>query len=475
MMAILESYQPPATSLTDKTVLITGGSSGIGKWNVKQFAKLKPKRLFVLGRNAAKTEDVIASARAESGFDEIQFIHCDTASIKSVQSAAEQFLAQSGGELHLLVCNAGTALFGVEPTDDGFELLWQANYLSHFLLTELLLPTLKKTAEKEGKVPGCVRVVNVSSIAHRNVVSDIDYDRSRSFPTKSPIETIKGPYGLSKFAQVVDAKSRAEELKEFGIMVYSLHPGTVATEIWEKGGVRDPESEMQIELISEERGSLTTLYVSTSSDDLVLSNSGGYFDGGQLGVVNPLVDREDIQAEIINSSMGHVMMAYFDTYTHRNFRVLHQIRNATSVAAATGQLGKLIVQNFAAKVDYGYQAHSALVGVTMFVLISSGSFQPPCLEQYKRDIDAANPQASNSSLHFHPDGSGKAEKHVKYLFLFQADYAETLEGFGLPAGGCVHLLAVRRLASQGWLFTDSKDLEAVREHDAENIVKQFVK
>ncbi|KAI8799493.1 hypothetical protein BJ742DRAFT_860792 [Cladochytrium replicatum] len=312
-MASFLSFIPPSNSLANKTVIITGASAGIGKWNVKQFALLKPKKLFVLGRNATKTQAVIDAVRKDTGFDAIQFIQCDNASLTSVKNAANKFFELSGEdpELHLLVCNAGTSVGPniphEKPTEDGFELLWQSNYLSHFLLTELLLPTLKRTAEKERRAPGSVRIVNVSSMSHLNfTMDDIDIDLTKSYPVKDAMEaSSQGPYGLSKFAQVADSKRLAQELSEYGIKVYSLHPGLVATEIWEKSGIDDPAA-LNIPLITEEQGSLTTLYVATSSDDLVLSNSGNYFDDGRLGEVNPRADRKELQIKLKEKSLEQV-------------------------------------------------------------------------------------------------------------------------------------------------------------------------
>ncbi|KAI8808332.1 hypothetical protein BJ742DRAFT_287777 [Cladochytrium replicatum] len=306
-MASLASYVPPPGSLTNKTVLITGGSAGIGKWNVKQFALLRPRRLFVLGRNEIKTRKVIDTVCAETGFEKIHFVLCDTSSFGSVKSAANKFFELSGAnpELHLLVCNAGTSFSEDERTEDGFHVLWQTNYLSHFLLTEILLPTMKKSAEKEGRVPGAVRIVNVSSIGH-TFANGIEFEKTRAYPVQNPVEAMLGPYALSKFAQVVDTKLRAEELKEYGITVHSLHPGPVDTEIWGKGGVTDPETTFNIKLISEELGSLTTFYVSTSTDEDVLGHSGDYYDEGKLGTVNPKAEDKDLQIKLKETSLEQV-------------------------------------------------------------------------------------------------------------------------------------------------------------------------
>ncbi|KAI8808329.1 hypothetical protein BJ742DRAFT_893865 [Cladochytrium replicatum] len=309
-MSILQSYVPPSDSLANKTVLITGGSSGIGKWNVKQFAQLRRKRLFVLGRNAAKTNEVIDAVRKETGFDGMFFVQCDNANLASVRHAVKTFLEVCGDDpaLHLLVCNAGTALSQETPTEDGFEVIWQSNYLSHFLLIELLLPTLKKTAEKEGWTPGAVRILNVSSIWHR-AFKDIDFNLTRRFKTSTPVDAVRR--ALRPF-KVIDTKRRARELQRYGINVYSLHPGAVATEIFDKAGISGAEAELYGKFLTEEEGSLTTLYVSTSDDELVVGNSGAYFDEGWLGLANRSTERKDLQHKLKEKSFEDVTLLLDD-------------------------------------------------------------------------------------------------------------------------------------------------------------------
>ncbi|KAI8811815.1 hypothetical protein BJ742DRAFT_795606 [Cladochytrium replicatum] len=301
---MVRNFVAPEGSLVRKTVIITGGSGGIGKVNVRQFAALGAKNLYVFARNLSKTEAILEEIRKETGNSNIYAVQCNNVSLESVKTAAKTFLDLSAknGEaepvLHLLVCNAGTAASD-GLTENEFESIWQANYLSHFLLTELLLPTLKRTAEKEGRKPGCVRIVNVSSRASLSP-SAISFEEVKT--ARSRFSHIK-EYGHSKLAQVIETMSRADELKEFGIGVYSLHPGVVATGIWGKAGVPwIVDRAFKLFFLTEEQGSLTTLYCSTSTESDVVTNSGKYFDDCKSAPHNPVAENKQLQADLKRTS-----------------------------------------------------------------------------------------------------------------------------------------------------------------------------
>ncbi|KAI8811355.1 hypothetical protein BJ742DRAFT_139107 [Cladochytrium replicatum] len=297
---MVRNYVAAEGLLVGKTVIITGGSGGIGKINVRQFAALGAKNLYVFARNLSKTETILEEIRKETGNSNIHAVQCNNVSLASVRSAAKTFfeLSAKNGEaepvLHLLVCNAGTAA-SEGLTENGFESVWQANYLSHFLLTELLLPTLKRTAEKEGRKPGCVRIVNVSSKASLSPAA-INMEWVKT--SKAGLWHLS-EYGHSKLAQVIESVSRAEELKEFGIGVYSLHPGVVATGIWGKAGVPwIVDLGFKLFFLTEEQGSLTTLYCSTSTESDVVENSGRYFDDCKSARLNPIAENSQLQTDL---------------------------------------------------------------------------------------------------------------------------------------------------------------------------------
>ena len=103
-------------------------------------------------------------------------------------------------------------------TADGFELQFGVNHLAHFLLTNLLLDRIKESPS--------ARIVNVSSLSHH--FSSINFDDLQSESSYSRY----GAYGQSKLANILFTRSLAQRLKESRVTAYSLHPGTVRTEVF---------------------------------------------------------------------------------------------------------------------------------------------------------------------------------------------------------------------------------------------------
>ena len=111
-------------------------------------------------RNMDKGRQAVRQLLAETGCDEknLRLMECDLCSLDSVRRAAQLYNAEED-RLYVLICNAGLAWGPDQMTKDGFNTVIQANYLGHFLLTNLLLDKLKQSRPS--------RIVNVSSGAHR--------------------------------------------------------------------------------------------------------------------------------------------------------------------------------------------------------------------------------------------------------------------------------------------------------------------
>jgi retinol dehydrogenase-12 len=195
-----------------RVVLVTGATSGIGLETARQLAEIGAS--LVLGvRDPARGADVARRIGQDGGRAEV--LQIDLASFASVREAAARF-ASNHGRLDVLVNNAGIALPRRELSIDGHELTWQTNFLSHVLLTRLLLPALSR-----GSKP---RIVNVSSEGHRT--GRIAWDNLE-------LERRFGgfrAYANSKLAQILFTRELAR--REPGIMVNAVHPGAIATNIW---------------------------------------------------------------------------------------------------------------------------------------------------------------------------------------------------------------------------------------------------
>ncbi len=216
----------------DKTILITGASSGIGVETARAL-HATGARIFITTRDIAKGEkvvqDIISSSPSQVPI-EILFMELD--SLISVKAAADDFLARSKN-LNILINNAGAMASGEKiVTADGFEHLFQVNYLSSFLFTKLLLPTLIASSTSVFES----RVVNLSSTGHLfhnpdgltpEVLSDLNFNRT-------PYNQWAA-YGQSKTANILHA-NQLDRL--YGsdpgqaVHAFSLHPGGITTQLW---------------------------------------------------------------------------------------------------------------------------------------------------------------------------------------------------------------------------------------------------
>lgn len=203
--------------LTGKTYIVTGGNSGIGRVTVEQLAKQGARVILACRRVPegikAKEEMIRSGLRGT-----VEVLELDLADLQSVRRFADQFL-QMKLPLHGLVNNAGIMNSPKQKTKDGFELQFGTNHLGHFLLTELLLSTLKSSAPS--------RVVNVSSCFHDKAMGregvidfeDLHFERKKYDGWKA--------YAQSKLANLLHARQLAKRLTDSGVTAVSVHPGWV--------------------------------------------------------------------------------------------------------------------------------------------------------------------------------------------------------------------------------------------------------
>ncbi|XP_006902483.1 PREDICTED: dehydrogenase/reductase SDR family member on chromosome X [Elephantulus edwardii] len=175
------------------------------------------------GNNDRKSRKAVASIQEETLNDRVEFLFCDLASISSIQNFVQQFLAK-GLPLHVLVNNAGVMMVPQRTTRDGFEEHFGLNYLGHFLLTNLLLDTLKASGQ-----PGhCARVVTVSSATH--YVAELNLDDLQSSWAYSP----HAAYAQSKLALVLFTYHLQHLLTASGspVTANAVDPGVVNTDLY---------------------------------------------------------------------------------------------------------------------------------------------------------------------------------------------------------------------------------------------------
>jgi NAD(P)-dependent dehydrogenase (short-subunit alcohol dehydrogenase family) len=203
--------------LSDKVIIITGCTAGLGIETARAL-HATGAQLFLTVRNKEKGEAVVQDIlKTSQGKRSIELLLMDLSNLSSVKSAAADFLSRSD-KLNVLINNAGVSLSPKTITADDFELAMGTNHFGHFLLFQLLKPTLLKSSTSSFQS----RVVNVSSSGHR--VSPIrfhDMDFSKEGYNKW------AAYGQSKTANIYMANSIERHYGAKGIHGFSLHPGAI--------------------------------------------------------------------------------------------------------------------------------------------------------------------------------------------------------------------------------------------------------
>ena len=250
-------------SLADKTVLVTGATSGIGWEASASFARMGA-RLIMIGRDASKTAQKVEEVRQRSGSRTVDSLLCDFSSQAQVRRLAQEF-GDRYDRLHVLVNNAGTVFTKRTVTADGIESTLAVNYLGPFLLTNLLLDVLKASAP--------ARVIIVSSSGHYSGTMDFnDLGFEHGYQ-------IMRAYGRSKLAAVLFTRELAKRLKGTGVTVNALHPGAVGTSIWDRApAYARPIFSLakRLFMISPAAGAETIVYLATSPE--VEGKTGLYFE-----------------------------------------------------------------------------------------------------------------------------------------------------------------------------------------------------
>ncbi len=241
-----------------KIILITGGNSGIGKATAIGLAKTGAT--VIIGcRDAKRGADAVEEIKKASENNNIELLLMDLGSLNSVRAAVDEF-KKKHNRLDVLINNAGVFLNKREETKDGLEKTFQTNYLSHFLLTHLLLDTLK--ANKPS------RIINVAS-KHNGV--KINFDDLQTTKNYSFMKAV----GPAKLGLVMFTKEMAKKLEGSGVTVNSLHPGLAKSNILKEvpAFVRVLFTMLST---SPEKCAETSIYLATSPD--VEKVNGKYFE-----------------------------------------------------------------------------------------------------------------------------------------------------------------------------------------------------
>jgi NAD(P)-dependent dehydrogenase (short-subunit alcohol dehydrogenase family) len=256
-------------ALHGKIMLITGATDGLGRRVAEDLAALGAT-VLLHGRNPAKGEAALKEIRNRTGNEQLRYYNADFAALEEVRRMAAQ-VATDQERLDVLVNNAGIGAGAHggqhrELSRDGFELRLAVNYLAPYLLTRLLLPLLRRTAERHGEV----RIVHVASAAQQA----IDFDDPQLEHGYSGMRA----YAQSKLAQILFTFDLAQELEGSGVLTTALHPASLMDTNMVREWFGRPRT-----TVTEGARALERLILSSD----VHGVSGQYFEGERRGTPDP--------------------------------------------------------------------------------------------------------------------------------------------------------------------------------------------
>jgi len=256
-----------------KTILVTGSTDGIGREIALQLA-LMGHKVLVHGRNKEKGIRVLDEINHESCNENLALYIADFADLTSVVQMAKE-IQREQERLDVLIHNAGVFSPKHIITRDGNELTFQVNHLAPFLLTQMLLDLIKKSAP--------ARIVNVASASHHSAHAATfdDIKGENSYNSFSA-------YSFSKLANILFSRELAERLKGSGVISNSLHPGTIDTNMLRisyGGGGR-----------SVEEGAETPIFLAIAEE--VEGVSGKYFSSKREKLPSELAQDEGLQKKL---------------------------------------------------------------------------------------------------------------------------------------------------------------------------------
>ena len=239
-------------NLAEATILVTGATDGLGKRVASALAG-QGATLLLHGRNRERLQATLEEVSEQTGSEKLRCYLADFSLLDAVRKLAERILSDED-RLEVLINNAGIIVQERKESEDGYELTFAVNYLSHFLLTRLLLPLLEHSTPS--------RIVNVASagqsrVDFSNLMLEQGYDAMKA-------------YSQSKLAQVMFTFGLAERLADTGVSVNALHPASLMD-------TKMVEETFGYTMSTVEEGAEATVHLAASSE--LEGVTGRYFDG----------------------------------------------------------------------------------------------------------------------------------------------------------------------------------------------------
>jgi len=246
-----------------KTVVVTGGTSGIGEVAALRLAE-KGARIVLIARDQARAAATLAKLKNANPTAAHAAHYGDLSALAEMKRVAGE-VAASEPRIDVLVNNAGAVFLARKTSVDGLEMTFATNHMAYFVVTNILLDRLKAT-------PGA-RIVSTASDAHRS--GRLDFDDLQSEKSYGSFRV----YGTSKLCNILFTREVARRLDGSGVTANCLHPGFVGTRFGQNNAsniftklLRDAVMSLGI---SPEEGAKTIIHLASSPD--VATISGEYF------------------------------------------------------------------------------------------------------------------------------------------------------------------------------------------------------
>lgn len=202
--------------LNGKTAIVTGANTGIGKFIALDFAR-RGARVILACRSEARGTAAVKEIRAKTKNADVHLRLVDLSSLESVREFAKKIIEEEKA-LHILVNNAGVSGLPRQITKDGLDVCFATNHLGPFLLTNLLLDLIKRSAP--------ARIVTLASVNHKKGKVDFSH-----FQGENLVYHMDNVYNHTKLHNVICTNELARRLQGTGVTANSVHPGIVMTEV----------------------------------------------------------------------------------------------------------------------------------------------------------------------------------------------------------------------------------------------------
>lgn len=241
-----------------RVAVVTGASSGMGLVAAKALAA-QGWRIIAHGRDPGRAAAAEAEIRAAAAPGvQVEMIRADLSLVSEAVRLADEIAARTD-RIDALLNNAGGAPKEQVITAEGNEATFTSNHLGHFVLTNRLLPQLRKAAADAP--PGATRIINVSSGGHEHTPG-LDWDDLQMFENFVPIRA----YCNAKLANILFTRSLAQRLEGSGVVAHAMHPGSVDTNFVDRADEGTQQYMRSQALLTPEQGADTLIWLVSAEE-----------------------------------------------------------------------------------------------------------------------------------------------------------------------------------------------------------------